>query len=292
MTRVKAVPILPAAKVAGILHFTLGAVAACAGMIGVVIFSTDSPVVTLAALLVLPFGAGILGFLGTALACWLYNQIAGWGVGALVEFEEAPAAGQAIREEAEIAGPEAELREPIEPRMAAVPRADLRPVGVYRIKLSAAAREASKSGSLAPDELGAEWADLRNQGARAARTAGISLYHLNYPEAGGKSEFRWVANLPDCTLQPGEVLRIHAGQPRPLSLLKAEDRAGAHWHSFTGHDDLMWNDTQGDTVTLYEAEEKETLDSASFAPNPQYGAVLERDGNRLALAKVAAAGGR
>ncbi len=289
MTRVKTVPILAAAKVAGILYFTLGAVAACLGMIGVVVFSTDSPVVTLVALLALPFVAGIVGLLGTAVACWMYNQIAGWGVSAMVELEEAPAAGEAVREEYEMAGPEPERPEVLSPGLAAVPRTDLRPVGVYRIKLSRAARERTKSGSFSADELGAEWADIRNHGARSTRTAGISLYHLERPDAGGKPEFRWVANLPDCTLQPGEVLRIHAGQPRPLSLLKPEDRAGAHWHSFTGHDELIWNDADGDSATLYEAAEKETLDSASFPANPPRGAALERDGDRLALVKTVAA---
>jgi hypothetical protein len=289
MTRVKMVPVFGTAKVAAILYFTLGAVAGCVGLIGVMIFSTDSPVVTLAALLGLPLAAGVVGFLGTAITCWLYNQLGRGGRGIVIDLEEAPAAGQAGREEAEIAGPQPEAPEAIEVGRPAVPRAELRPVSVYRVKLSRAARDRNGSGSPTAEEFGSEWADLRNQGSRATRTAGISLYHLHFPTQGGQAEFRWVANLPDCTLQPGEVLRIHAGQPRPLSLLSAEDRAGAHWHSFTGRDELIWNDAEGDTATLYEAAEKETLDSASFAPNPPKGAVLARDGDRLALLAAASA---
>ncbi len=289
MTRVKMLPVFGTARIAAILYFTLGAAAACAGLIGVMIFSTDSPVVTLAALLGLPLAAGVIGFIGTAVTCWLYNQLSGWGMGFLVELEEAPAAGQAVREEAEMTGPETAPEEVIEAKRPLIPRAELRPLSVYRVKLSRAARDRNGSGTPTPEELGSEWADLRNQGSRATRTAGISFYHLHFPSHGGEAEFRWVTNLPDCTLQPGEVLRIHAGQPRPLSLLSAEDRAGAHWHSFTGRDELIWNDVEGDTATLYETAEKETLDSASFAPNPPKGAVLARDGDRLALAAAAAA---
>jgi hypothetical protein len=188
-----------------------------------------------------------------------------------------------------LAGPQAAPRDAAAAEQAAAPRAELRPVGIYRVKLSRAGRDRNGSGAPSAEELGSEWADVRNHGSRPTRTAGISLYHFHFPDHGGEAEFRWVANLPDCTLQPGEVLRIHAGQPRPLSLLNSEDRAGAHWHSFTGRDELIWNDAEGDTATLYEAAEKETLDSASYAPTPPKGVVLGREGDHLAVLRAAAA---
>jgi uncharacterized membrane protein YfbV (UPF0208 family) len=88
MARISSVPILQASKVMGTVHFIMGAVASCFGVVAAIIMSTDRLVSALAALIAFPLAAGVLGFLGTALACWLYNQIAGWFGGIDVEIEE------------------------------------------------------------------------------------------------------------------------------------------------------------------------------------------------------------
>jgi len=118
------------------------------------------------------------------------------------------------------------------------------------------------------------------------------LYHLAYPASGGKPEYQLVVNLPDCSLKPGEVLRVHSGQRRDLSVLHAEDRAGADWHSFTGEDACVWNNREGDAPAMYEPATKETIDSASYDANPPEGVVLHRQGAKLVPAPVAAGGYR
>jgi len=56
------------------------------------ILTTESLVFNLVMLLALPFVAGLLGFAGSAAACWLYNQIAGWMGGIAVDIEDDTAA--------------------------------------------------------------------------------------------------------------------------------------------------------------------------------------------------------
>ena len=164
----------------------------------------------------------------------------------------------------------------------------MKTISVYRIKPNPAGKDRSRSGSLASAQLGGEWVDLRNSGLYTLNTNGVGLYHLAYPASGGKPEYRLVVNLPDCTLKPGEVLRVHAGQRRDLSVLNAEDRNGADWHSFTGEDAYVWNNCEGDTPAIYEHAAKETIDSASYDPYPPEGAVLFRQGTKLMPVPVSA----
>ena len=88
MARISSGPILQASKVMGTVHFIMGAVVSGCGVLAVLIMSTDRLASALAALIAFPLLAGVLGFLGTALVCWLYNQIAGWFGGIDVEIEE------------------------------------------------------------------------------------------------------------------------------------------------------------------------------------------------------------
>jgi uncharacterized membrane protein YfbV (UPF0208 family) len=88
MARISSVPILQASKVMGTVYFIMGAVLSCFGVMAVMIMSTDRLASILTALIALPLLAGVVGFLGTALACLLYNQIAGWFGGIDVEIEE------------------------------------------------------------------------------------------------------------------------------------------------------------------------------------------------------------
>jgi hypothetical protein len=164
----------------------------------------------------------------------------------------------------------------------------LKTLSVYRIKPNPTGKDRNRSGSISAAQLGGEWVDLRNNGSYPLNTSGVSLYHLAYPASSGKAEYRLVVNLPDCTLKSGEVLRVHAGQRRDLSVLNAEDRTGADWHSFTGEDEYVWNNREGDTPAIYEHATRETIDSASYEAYPPEGAVLHRQGAKLVPIFVAA----
>ncbi len=157
----------------------------------------------------------------------------------------------------------------------------MKTLSVYRIKPNPTGKDRNRYGSPSASQLGGEWVDLRNSGSYALNTNGIGLYHLAYPSTGGKPEYRLAVNLPDCNLKPGEVLRVHSGQRRDLSVLNAEDRNGADWHSFTGEDAYVWNNREGDAPTLYEQAVKETIDSTSYDPHPPEGVVLQRQGATL-----------
>jgi hypothetical protein len=77
------------------------------GLILIFITSTESPVVTLTALVSLPVVGALLGFAGTAAACWLYNAHAGWSGGLWFNLEDAAAATRGAGEESEPSGPSA-----------------------------------------------------------------------------------------------------------------------------------------------------------------------------------------
>jgi hypothetical protein len=57
--------------------------------------------------------------------------------------------------------------------------------------------------------------------------------------------------------------------------------AGADYHVFTGEDEYVWNNRQGDTPLLFNDTTEKTIDKASYDPNPPEGVVLVRAGDKL-----------
>lgn len=295
MTRIKRIPILQAAKVCGLTGLMLGGVSSGLGLFLVFIISTDSPVVTLAALISLPLVGALLGSVGTAAACWLYNFQAGWSGGLRLELEAVTAPGTAVESEincpssgeAEFAGdgqPTSEEPEGGSPDGKG--QLEQQPIRVYRMKLGPTGTGRSQDGS--PNGKPKEWFDVRNDGSASVRTSGLCLYHLEYPSSEGDPEYRFVATLPECSLKPGEILRVHSGPRRDVSALDLEDRTGADRHAFTGGEARVWNRREGDTALLYAQATNETTDSVSYDPNPPEGVVLWRQGPKLVPTPVGA----
>jgi len=175
---------------------------------------------------------------------------------------------------------------------AAAKSQDARSVSVYRIKPSPSGKRADREGAASAEMAVGEWVDLRNHGSKTLTTKGISLYHVVETGPGGGPEYRFVVTLPDCSLKPGEVLRVHSGRRRDLATLPSEDRAGAEWRTFTNEAGYVWGDRQGDTAMLYEAASREMIDWASFDPDPPEGLFLQRQGAKLVPLSAAAAGRR
>jgi len=247
MTHVKALPVAATARVLGLLYFALGAMASCIGLIVMLIWPPDSPVVTLTVLLSMPLAGGLAGFFGTALACWLYNQLASWMGGIRVELEEVAIAAESAGDETEKVrsiqgrGGVPDFRETAQ-SVAPVERRDTKSVSLYRIRPCPPGKRTLRQG-IAPAGAGAgEWIDLRNHGSRAMSTSGISLYRVVEDSREGAPEYRFVVKLPDCTLKPGEILRVHSGRRRDLSTLPSEERIGADWHTFTNEGGYVWGD--------------------------------------------------
>ncbi len=284
MTRIKSVPVFRTARVFGLLHLMLGGVAACLGLIGVGIWSTESPIVTLTALLGLPILAGVCGFVGAALACWMYNQMVSWGDAFVLEVEEEATSAQGVQEQAEnFYLPPAEEPQTETPAGNNEP-AERRTLSVYRIGPEPRGRGLGMRSAVGSGRYRAEWIDVRNHGSASVRTAGLSLCGVSPSAFGETPKFRWVVNLPDCALNPSEILRMHSGQQRTLSLLTTEERTGAQWHSFTSQDAFVWDDSGPSSIALYDPAMRRTIDSVLCDPSLLAGVVLERQGERMAAA--------
>jgi hypothetical protein len=276
----------------------LGGISSCLGLILVFIISTESPVVTLTVLISLPLLGALLGFAGTAAACWLYNFQAGWSGGLWLELEAKAVAASGKAEESEISWPspgqgesvgsgQPTSEEPEGSRLDGKSQLEQQPIRVYRMKLGPTGTGRSQYGSPSHGKP-EEWFDVRNDGSASVRTSGFCLYHLEYPSSEGEPEYRLVVTLPECSLKPGEILRVHSGPRRDLSALYAEDRTGADQHAFTGGEARVWNRREGDTAVLYAQVTEESTDSVSYDPNPPEGVVLFRQGPKLVPTPVGA----
>jgi len=159
---------------------------------------------------------------------------------------------------------------------------------IIRIKPNPAGKDRPGHGSPSPSQLAAEWVDFRNDDARDASMAGVSLWHRTFAPSRGQE---WAKITPFTgVLPPGKTVRVHSGMKRDPSILRPEDFAGADYHVFTGADAYIWNNREGDTALLFHETTRETIDKASYAPNPPEGAVLVRSGDQLVAGLAPAAG--
>ena len=74
MHEIKSIQVFQTAKVMGILYGLFGVVASFFWFLGLMI--NGRPLAAIAALIFGPFVYGILAFVGTAIASWLYNEVA------------------------------------------------------------------------------------------------------------------------------------------------------------------------------------------------------------------------
>lgn len=153
---------------------------------------------------------------------------------------------------------------------------------VIRLKPNPIGKDRDRTGAAAA-QLGAEWLDIRNTGQRPVALAGVEAYHLAYGPGSPHGRWERVAALAGW-LDPGRVLRIHAGRFRDLTVLRPEDRGGADLHTFTGEDAYVWNNREGDTALLWLPAASSEIDRAAYDPNPIEGAALVRVGAKLAPA--------
>jgi hypothetical protein len=148
---------------------------------------------------------------------------------------------------------------------------------IIRITPNPAGKDRPRHGAPTATQLAAEWIDWRNDGTATINVDGVALYHKAYTGM----QWRWERIMTFTgSLAPGEIVRVHSGKQR-AGVISAEDQTGAHHHVFTGDDQYVWNNRQGDTPLLHNEPKNETIDSATYDPNPPEGAVLVRQGDRL-----------
>jgi hypothetical protein len=157
---------------------------------------------------------------------------------------------------------------------------------VSQLKPNPAGKDRGRFGPLSAAQLGAEWVDIKNVGTAPVGLGGIELYHLAYGRPGTQPEWQKVTSFTG-SLRVGEVLRVHSGQTRDLSVLHREDLVGADYHGFSGRDAYVWNNAEGDTAGLWEPQSKTWVDKGSYDPHPPEGVVLVRSGSKLVPAGAA-----
>ena len=302
MTRIKRIPILQAAKVCGLTGFMLGGLSSCLGadidllhldrVAGSDPHGSDQPASGGGAARLRGHGCGLLGVqLSSRVVGRPMARPGGGGSCSLRQSrgkrDQLAVIGQG--ESVDVVEPTSE--EPEGRSLDGKDQLEQQPIRVYRMKLGPTGTDRSQHGSSSHGKT-AEWFDVRNDGSASVRTSGLCLYHLEYPSSEGEPEYRFVATLPECSLKPGEILRVHSGPRRDLAALYSEDRTGADQHAFTGGEARVWNRREGDTAVLYAQATKETTDSVSYDPNPPEGVVLWREGHKLVPTPVGAGTGR
>jgi len=151
---------------------------------------------------------------------------------------------------------------------------------ISRIKPNPTGKDRSRYGVATPSQLGAEWVDIQNVGGASVILDGVELNHIAYSGPEKKPTWEAVCKLTG-SLGASQILRVHSGEQRPLLVLNAEDLAGADWHGFTGRDQYVWNNREGDTPALWDFLQSHWIDRASYSPNPPEGVVLVRVGDAL-----------
>jgi hypothetical protein len=141
-----------------------------------------------------------------------------------------------------------------------------------KMKPNPASKDRTRRGA-SETQLGAEWADIKNIGARDVDLSGITLSHRVMTFKG--------------TLKPGQVMRVHTGKG-PQIVLRQEDLDGADFHLFSGHDQYVWNNDCGDCASLWEGGSSAHLDKACYDCPPPDGVILHRVGDKLVPATAAA----
>ena len=151
---------------------------------------------------------------------------------------------------------------------------------IIRIKPNPAGKDRPPYGGPTPEQLAGEWVDFRNDAGQSVALGGVALYHLAY-DMHGQSSWARITGFTG-TLSAGEIVRVHAGRERDLSVIRPEDRTAADYHIFTGADSYVWNNDRGDSPLLQNETKRETIDRTWYAPHPPEGVVLVRQGDRLA----------
>jgi len=148
-----------------------------------------------------------------------------------------------------------------------------------RMKPNPAGKDRTRYGASAA-QLAGEWVDIKNVSVDAVNMNGVRLCHIAYSEGYPNGRWELVTSFTG-TLQPGKVIRVHAGEAKNANQIRAEDLVGADFHLFSGRDAYVWNNERGDCSSLWTADGAQPFDKASYSSPPAEGAILTRVGDAL-----------
>lgn len=143
----------------------------------------------------------------------------------------------------------------------------------------------TQNGRPRTEQLLGEWVDLQNTGTEALSFSVLNLADSTFDgqcAVQEKARIYWTGN--GGTLQPGEILRVHAGSQRDAAQMRVEDRAGATHHAFTESDRFLLNNDCGDNLSVWwktTGDEWHNADRTHYDPNPPEGKILKRVGDKL-----------
>jgi hypothetical protein len=148
---------------------------------------------------------------------------------------------------------------------------------IVRLKPNPTGKDRTHSGTPAR-QLTAEWVDFQNVSSTPCPLEGVSLYHVAFrPGTCSNGQSDRIDSYQG-SLQPGQIVRVHSGQPISLASMNTEDVTGADFHFFTKRD-YVWNNDCGDVAGL--GRGSEWIDRAAYDPCPPEGKILVRQGNKL-----------
>ena len=138
-----------------------------------------------------------------------------------------------------------------------------------------------------PEQLLAEWVDIKNVGTEAVPFSTISLSHTLFDENcrnTNRTEIYWTGGSE--SLQPNKAIRVCTGDLRDKHLINPSDDTGNDWNSFAYKDNFVLNNRCGDTITVTwnNSVGNRQSDIASCDANQLEGTILGRNGNKLELA--------
>lgn len=158
-----------------------------------------------------------------------------------------------------------------------------------RIKPNPAGKDRTRRGAT-QTQLGAEWVDLKNDGAATVVLNGLSLYHVAYSGATDNGTWERVVGFTG-QLGAGKVMRVHSGSG-PVSILNHADLQGADVHVFTNRDNYIWNNDRRDCAALQKDSETEKFDQCWYDSRPPEGVILVRVNDKFVVSMAAAVGRR
>jgi hypothetical protein len=139
-----------------------------------------------------------------------------------------------------------------------------------------------------PEQLLAEWVDIKNVGTEAVAFSSISLSHTLFNDQcqnTGRTDVYWTWASSTDSLLPNQMIRVRTGRFRDKHLISPSDDTGNNWNGFANRDNFVLNNRCGDILTVTWTGDfgSRKSDTVSYDRNQPEGAILRRSGNKLVL---------
>jgi hypothetical protein len=161
-------------------------------------------------------------------------------------------------------------------------------IQIYRAKPNPAGKDRAKTSGATPEQLLAEWVDLKNIGDQSVTLSWLNLSNFHYDNNCKREDsptIYWTGESTD-VLGVGKIVRVHTGRASQSASMLAADRAGADLHVFANRGNFILNNKCGDVLGVWykSTQDKSWLkdDGTYYDPNPGEGAVLVRTNAKLA----------